>query len=239
MWLWKKFWNTDIIGKIYILIILFIFVVATITVITRYSNKKEIEQKQNATNVEQLSYNVSIVETALIDNTVKENTVELETENNIKNTGIEAKENTKQQITTNSVKTESVNILQPKVETETSKSKQEVIAENKVTEAKSMNAEIEEQLPISVSTEEVEEYQVNNDMMEKMKNVINSNPSELMIQYGYNVEVDSSIISLTNQFTFTEQRVKNMLSYKFGTIRVYSQDYYVNGEYVWTECYLI
>lgn len=38
MWLWKKFWNTDIIGKIYILIILFIVVVATITVITRYKN---------------------------------------------------------------------------------------------------------------------------------------------------------------------------------------------------------
>lgn len=38
MWLWKKFWNTDIIGKIYILIILFIVVVATTTVITRYKN---------------------------------------------------------------------------------------------------------------------------------------------------------------------------------------------------------
>lgn len=38
MWLWKKFWNTDIIGKIYFLIVLFIVVVATITVITRYKN---------------------------------------------------------------------------------------------------------------------------------------------------------------------------------------------------------
>lgn len=44
MWLWKKFWNTDIIGKIYILIILFIIIVATITVITRYKNAKaEVE----------------------------------------------------------------------------------------------------------------------------------------------------------------------------------------------------
>ena len=38
MGLFKKFWNTDIIGKIYILIILFIVIVATITVITRYRN---------------------------------------------------------------------------------------------------------------------------------------------------------------------------------------------------------
>lgn len=38
MGLFKKFWNTNIIGKIYILIILFIVIVATITVITRYKN---------------------------------------------------------------------------------------------------------------------------------------------------------------------------------------------------------
>lgn len=39
MWLGKKFWNTDIIGKIYILLILFIVVVATLTIITRYKNE--------------------------------------------------------------------------------------------------------------------------------------------------------------------------------------------------------
>lgn len=50
MWLWKKFWNTDIIGKTYILIILFIVVVATITVITRYKNASTnqfVNQQQN------------------------------------------------------------------------------------------------------------------------------------------------------------------------------------------------
>ena len=55
MWLWKKFWNTDIIGKIYILIILFIIVVATMTVITR-SNKARVKETnsniiQNETNI--------------------------------------------------------------------------------------------------------------------------------------------------------------------------------------------
>ena len=39
MWLWKKFWNTDIIGKIYILMFLFIIVVATLTIITRTKNE--------------------------------------------------------------------------------------------------------------------------------------------------------------------------------------------------------
>ena len=36
LWLLKKFWNTDIIGKIYILFILFIVVVAIITNVVRY-----------------------------------------------------------------------------------------------------------------------------------------------------------------------------------------------------------
>ena len=50
MWLWKKFWNTDIIGKIYILIILFIVIVATITIITRYKNantNQVLNEQQN------------------------------------------------------------------------------------------------------------------------------------------------------------------------------------------------
>ena len=50
MCLWKKFWNTDIIGKTYIFIILFIVVVATITVITRYKNastNQVVNQQQN------------------------------------------------------------------------------------------------------------------------------------------------------------------------------------------------
>lgn len=54
MWLWKKFWNTDIIGKIYILIILFIIVVATITVVTRYRNAYI---QQSSTNEEIISIN--------------------------------------------------------------------------------------------------------------------------------------------------------------------------------------
>lgn len=50
MWLLKKFFETDIIGKIYILIILFIVVVATMTVVTR--NNKAKMQEMNV-NIEQ------------------------------------------------------------------------------------------------------------------------------------------------------------------------------------------
>lgn len=47
MWLWKKFKNTDIIGKIYILILLFIVIVATITIVTRYNRAKSTNETIN------------------------------------------------------------------------------------------------------------------------------------------------------------------------------------------------
>ncbi len=84
-----------------------------------------------------------------------------------------------------------------------------------------------------------EKYITNNDMINKIKNIINSNPSEDMKTYGYNVIVDSSIPALTNQFTFSEKRVLDKITYKFGTIRIYSQDYYNNGKYICTQCFII
>ena len=60
-----------------------------------------------------------------------------------------------------------------------------------------------------------------------------------MKKYGYTIVVDSSIKNLTNQFTFTESRVKNAIYYKFGTIRIYAEDYYRNGQLIMTECYII
>lgn len=47
MWLWRKFWSTDIIGKIYILILLFIIIVATVTVVVRYNKSKPTNETIN------------------------------------------------------------------------------------------------------------------------------------------------------------------------------------------------
>ena len=71
------------------------------------------------------------------------------------------------------------------------------------------------------------------------KNVINNNQSEDMKNYGYKIVVDSSIVDITSQFTYTEQRVIDKITWKFGTIRIYARDYYCNGQYVWTECFII
>lgn len=76
-------------------------------------------------------------------------------------------------------------------------------------------------------------------MINKIKNIITSNESDDMKMYGYNIVVDSSIVNSTSQFTFTEQRVKDKIKYKFGTIKIYVQDYYNNGEFICTQCYII
>ena len=82
-----------------------------------------------------------------------------------------------------------------------------------------------------------EEYKTNDTMINTIRNVINSNQD--MKLYGYNIVVDSSIVDVTSQFTYTEQRVIDKIKYKFGTIRIYARDYYNNGQYICTQCYII
>ena len=82
-------------------------------------------------------------------------------------------------------------------------------------------------------------YVRNDAMIERIRQVINNNATEDMKTYGYNIVVDSSIKNSVNQFTFTENRVKNMIQYSFGTIKIYAEDYYSNGQLIMTECYIL
>lgn len=84
-----------------------------------------------------------------------------------------------------------------------------------------------------------EEYKTNDTMINNIKNVINSNQSEDMKLYGYNIVIDSSIVEDTSQFTYTKQRVLDKIKYKFGTIKIYAKDYYNNGQFICTQCYII
>ena len=47
LWLLKKFWRIDIIGKIYILIISFIVIVAILTNVVRYNKAMKGEYDNN------------------------------------------------------------------------------------------------------------------------------------------------------------------------------------------------
>ena len=88
-------------------------------------------------------------------------------------------------------------------------------------------------------TNNKETFKINNSIINKMKSIINSNPSTFMKQFGYNIVVDSSIVNKTTGFTYTETRVKNAIANSFGTISIYAQDYYVGNELRWTESFIL
>lgn len=84
-----------------------------------------------------------------------------------------------------------------------------------------------------------ESFKINNSIINKMRSIINANPSNYMKQFGYNIVVDSSIVNQTTGFTYTDTRVKNAISNSFGTIRIYARDYYVGNELRWTEGFIL
>lgn len=118
----------------------------------------------------------------------------------------------------------------------------DIVKQNEIENNKdsAINKEIpQEKVLVEENTAPTEEYKINEKKIAEIRNIINSNPSEDMKLYGYEIVVDSSITEVTTQFTFTEKRVKDKIAWKFGTIRIYAQDYYRNGQYITTECYLI
>lgn len=115
-----------------------------------------------------------------------------------------------------------------------------IVKQNEI-ENNNKDSDINKEIPQEKveNTAPTEEYKINEKKIAEIRNIINSNPSEDMKLYGYEIVVDSSITEVTTQFTFTEKRVKDKIAWKFGTIRIYAQDYYRNGQYITTECYLI
>lgn len=97
--------------------------------------------------------------------------------------------------------------------------------------------ELEENLPMGIP-ERTEEYRYNAEMTQKMIDVINNNPNENMIAYGYEVVVDSSAKEMSNPFTYTDERMLTKIQRRWGTIHVYAEDYYLNGNYFGTDCYI-
>ena len=82
-------------------------------------------------------------------------------------------------------------------------------------------------------------YKENENMIKKMKETIEKNKTENMETYGCIVTPDSSIVDQTSEFTFTEERMIGKIKYKFGTIKIYARDYYKNGVYQYTQCFML
>ena len=175
---------------------------------------------------ELVNYNTTQSQKEVIEKTpVAENEAE---EKNNKNSTPQVTTNNKQPIAevnqeNTEIKKDNNNTPQTKdeyIQVQPEKTEQEVVKEEK---------------PVTIG----EEYKTNDTMINTIKNVINSNQSEDMKLYGYNIVIDSSIVEDTSQFTYTKQRVIDKIKYKFGTIKIYSRDYYNNGQFICTQCYII
>ncbi len=150
-----------------------------------------------------------------------------------------------QQTETSQVSTDKSNKSKNKTETVTQKQTQSstpVQSQKQQTVVQSSSSVPPKQTTTQAQTQNTkdkgEKYVRNDTMINNIKRVINNNVSENMKTYGYTIQVDSSIKTKTNQFTFAESRVINLIKYSFGTIRVYAEDYYNNGQFIMTQCYI-
>ena len=201
--------------------------------IAEITNEPKEENTENDLMVENKNTEAIIEQPKAIDNTevTKKEKIPKETSNEIKkdNSNIKA---SKQPKSNNS------NQISENVNEQKKEHNKEVKKENKAIQ----KDETKQQQTSNTKKEEnvkKEEYKRNNQMIEKMKNIIQKNETEDMKKYGYEIVVDSSIKEMTNQFTYTEDRVKQKITWKFGTIKIYAEDYYCNGQYIMTECYII
>lgn len=201
--------------------------------IAEITNEPKEENTENDLLVENKNTEAIIEQPKAIDNTevTKKEKIPKKTSNEIKkdNSNIKA---SKQPKSNNS------NQISENVNEKKNEPNKEVKTENKVIQ----KDETKQQQTSDTKKEEnvkKEEYKRNNQMIEKMKNIIQKNETEDMKKYGYEIVVDSSIKEMTNQFTYTEDRVKQKITWKFGTIKIYAEDYYCNGQYIMTECYII
>lgn len=201
--------------------------------IAEITNEPKEENTENDLLVENKNTEAIIEQPKAIDNTevTKKEKTQKETSNETKKNNSNIK--TSKQPKSNNSKSISENVNETKNEPN-----KEVKKENKVIK----KDETKQQQTSDTKKEEnvkKEEYKRNNQMIEKMKNIIQKNETEDMKKYGYEIVVDSSIKEMTNQFTYTEDRVKQKITWKFGTIKIYAEDYYCNGQYIMTECYII
>ena len=264
MWLWKKFWNTDIIGKIYILIILFIVIVATIAVITRYKNtntNQVINEQQNEIIGETITSEIDVidnntitvakVEDEIIEDDVKTNVETKEQEKSTISTEnksteqTESKEETKvtvnkeQQTSNNETQTnKKEEVKQEEQQTEQKEDKQQETEqkENSNQEQQETNKQEEkqeiEEKEETTSQEIIREVKRNDTYIQKIKDYITTNDKS-----NYSIVVDSSIVNNTDGFTYSEFNLSGYIGC-YSVYKIYAQDYYVNGEYVETRCYI-
>lgn len=179
------------------------------------SNKKENNNsyvETNSNKVEQqkpVSNSNKPVETKTQSNAIKENIKEEPKVN------VNENNNTQNINTNNKPKEEKQNVVQQPQEKQEEKNeiKQEVV-----------------QQP-------VREVRRNDEIIQKIKNYISTHETERMKKYGYSFVVDPEVVKITHPFTYSEFNMNSCLN-RTGEYRIYAQDYYYNGKYVETQCFV-
>lgn len=231
--------------KIILLVCIGIIFLGGIILLLGKDNKKvaksDLENKNTVSQLQDNEINSDVIEVTE-DKEIKENVVvteepketneKLTDESNL--TVIKKEENTSKQETTKKKEDVKEPVSKTEVKQETKPEIKEEPKEEIVEQPKQEPIQKEPEKPVT----NTEEYRYNSEMTQKIISIINNNPSDYMKQYGFNVVEDKSITKFTNQFTFSENRVKTKIQNKFGTIKVYAQDYYLNNTYISTECFI-
>lgn len=243
----KKYW--------YVILIIFLLICTTLGIF--FLNKKwkndKVETGKKPDFVEAVNNEVSVEVNDTDENKIEAIEDTTEQEGNEREVEIvesqEKVETNNQETSTTKQNIQTPKIEQPKeqskpvpAESQVQEQKQETkveVQEPQVQEQPVQQEPVQEPVIPAQPTENVVEYKENTAMINNIRNAINNNVSDDMRNYGYNIVVDSSIVNSTNQFTFSEKRVADKIKSKFGTIKIYARDYYLNGSYVWTECYVI
>lgn len=115
----------------------------------------------------------------------------------------------------------------------------EIKVDIKQNETNIQNQETKQETVKKDTPKNIKSYVRNTTMENTMKEYMENNPSEYMQQYGFTIEPDSKIANETNQFSYTEYRMSAKIKHKFGTIKIYAQDVFLDGVYQFTECFLL
>lgn len=226
---------------VFILIFLVITLLGSIILLTKDKTEMVSKKLENSIGLDVM---IEIAETDnIVNNEVQENlqnndegtiTEEYKTDNikeenpsstNNKNQTVQAKSNN-----TKVVKTEQVSNNETTIKTQenTETKGQETVAVNKQEEPKQEENK----------TERVVTFKQNDAYIQKIRNYLTTHESEDMKQYGYTIKIDSSIVGQTTGFTYSELNMSGCTN-TAGTIRIYARDYYLNGNYVETQCFVL
>ena len=191
------------------------------------NNKTEESNNQNIPN--NSTTNVIKEEKKTISNT---KTNETTTQNNV------SKDNT----TTAQVKIDTNQVNEQKNIQNNNSNAQNKTEENKTkekqTEAQQLQVQKEEPKTVQeVVQQPVREVKRNDEMIQKIKTYISTHETERMKKYGYSFVVDPDVVKITNPFTYSEFNMNSCLN-RTGEYRIYAQDYYYNGKYVETQCFV-